>query len=391
MTRRRRGWRWAAAPLMLVAMSAWAQKAPDVALPPFSNAYEPRNVDERGLWMLVDEDERKLRDSAFVINDPKLRDYVRGVLCRTVGADRCAGARVYVMRVPSFNATMAPNGMVEVWSGLLLRTRNEAELAAVLGHEFAHFEQRHGLSDFKHKRSMSDIWAWASLMGGSAGSTLATAAAGSIYSFSRDQEREADVLGEKYGVVAGYDPHAAAAVWTRMMDEADATALGRKQRSRRYDRVSFFADHPTNLERATYMRKLADLSAHGGDTGEAAFAAAMKPWRGEFLADQLKLNDFGGTEYLLEQLAGSGWTEDLLFARAELYRMRGNPRDLLSAAGFYKQAIALDPAHAESYRGLGLSLMRSGATEEGGAALKRYLALKPAAPDAAMIATLATP
>lgn len=391
MTKRCVGLRWAAAPLMVMAVAAAAQKAPNATLPPFSNAYEPRNVDERGLWMLVDEDERKLRDSAFVINDPKLRDYVRGVLCRTVGTDRCAGARVYVMRVPSFNATMAPNGMVEVWSGLLLRVRDEAELASMLGHEFAHFEQRHSLNDFKHKRSMSDVWAWASLMGGRAGGMVATAAMGSIYSFNRDQEREADILGSRYGAAAGYDAHAASDVWTRLMDEADATALGRRQRSRRYDRVSFFADHPTNLERATYMRKLADASGTGGDTGRAAFAAAIKPWRAEFLADQLKLNDFGGTEYLLEQLANDGWAEDLLFARGELYRTRGNPRDLVSAAGFYKQAIALDPTHAQSYRGLGLSLMRSGVTEEGRAALKRYLALDPVAPDAAMIATLMEP
>ena len=249
MRRRLAGWRWAAA-LLLAAGAAGAQSPP--ALPPFGNAYEPRSVDERGLWMLVDEDERKLRDSPFVINDPALRSYVRGVLCRTVGADRCAGARVYVMRVPGFNATMAPNGMVQVWSGLLLRVRNEAELAAVLGHEFAHFEGRHALADYKHRRTMSDVWAWASLMGGRTGAMVATAAAGSIYSFSRDQEREADVLGGRYGSAAGYDPHAAAAVWTRMMGEADATALGRRQRSRRYDRVSFFADHrPTSNVRRT--------------------------------------------------------------------------------------------------------------------------------------------
>ena len=115
----------------------------------------------------------------------------------------------------------------------------------------------------------------------------------------------------------------------------------------------------------------------------------MKPWRAEFLADQLKLNDFGGTEYLLGQLAADGWTEELLFARAELYRTRGNPRDLVSAADLYRQAIAQDPGRAESYRGLGLSLMRSGAGAEGAEALRRYVALKPAAPDAAMIATLA--
>lgn len=376
------------AAVALSSVALGAATSPKPTLPPFAHAYEPQGVDERGLWMEVDEDERKLRDSSFGIKDTALNAYIRGVLCRTVGEDRCAGARVYVMRVPAFNASMAPNGMVEVWSGLLLRMRNEAELSAVLGHEFAHFEQRHSLKGFKHKRSMSNIWAWASVMGGRTGMMVASGAAGSIYAFDRDQEREADMLGWKYGAVAGYEPHAAADVWSRLMDEADATALGRRQRSHRYDRVAFFADHPTNLERASTMRQLADTIGASGDTGEARYLAAIRPWRADFLADQLKLNDFGGTEYLLGQLAAHGWTEDLLFARGELYRMRGNPRDLVSAAAFYRQAIALDPAHAESHRGLGLAQLRGGEPEAGRVALKRYLELRPSASDAAMMSTL---
>lgn len=360
-------------------------------LPPFENAYEPRTVDERGLWMLVDEDERKLRDSAFVLRDAALTSYVREVLCRTVGAERCRGSRVYVMRVPHFNATMAPNGCVEVWSGLLLRVQDEAELAAVLGHEFAHFEQRHSLRDFKHKRSMSDLWVWGSLLGGSVGSTLATSALGSIYSFSREQESEADVLGAKYAIAAGYTSRAAANIWQKLMEEADATAFGRKQRSHRYDRVAFFADHPTNLDRATYLSKLADATKSSGENGATRFSAAIKPWRAQFLADQLKLNDFGGTEYLLGQLARDGWTEELLFARAELYRLRGNPRDLVTAADFYRQAIEIDPVHAESYRGMGLALLRSGNSAQGQSALTRYLELAPNASDAAMIKNLIAP
>src|SRR3712207_9320547 len=69
------------------------------------------------------EDERKLRESKYVINDPELNDYLTGVLCRAVGPERCKGVRIYVVRMPAFNASMAPNGMMQVWSGLLLRAR----------------------------------------------------------------------------------------------------------------------------------------------------------------------------------------------------------------------------------------------------------------------------
>ena len=371
-----------------------AASAPKAPLPPYSGAYEPQTVDERGLWMQFDEAERTMRDSAFVLKEPALTAYVRTVLCRTVGADRCRGTRIYVVRNPDFNASMAPNGMMVVNSGLLIRVRDEAELAAILGHEFAHFEQRHGLHHFQHNRSMTDVVAWMSVVAASGASyqvrstavDVANSAVGSMFSFGRDEEREADLLGAKYMLAAGYDPNALPDIWNRAMDEADATAFGRKQKSHRYDRLSFFASHPTSLERATYLRTLvAEMGA--GDAGRDALQGAVKPLRGAFLADQIKLNDFGGTEYLFGQLAAGTWDAELLCARGDLYRTRGNPRDLVSAAGFYEEAIALDPAAADAYRGLGLARLRSG-DAKGAEALKHYLALRPDAPDRAMILTL---
>ncbi|RZM09640.1 MAG: tetratricopeptide repeat protein, partial [Sphingomonas sp.] len=87
------------------------------------------------------------------------------------------------------------------------------------------------------------------------------------------------------------------------------------------------------------------------------------------------------------QLAGTEWSPELLFARGELYRARGNPRDLVEAVGFYRAAVTRDPTHAEAYRGLGLAQLRSD-DSTGAAALRTYLTMKPAADDAAMILTL---
>lgn len=145
---------------LLGAVATGAHAEPIPTLPPYTAAYQPQSVDERGLWMEFDEAERALRDSKAVINDPALTTYLRGVVCRTVGAQRCDTARIYVVRDASFNASMAPNGMLIIHSGLLLRVRNEAELAAVLGHEFAHFELRHSLAQFKRARTAGDIAAW---------------------------------------------------------------------------------------------------------------------------------------------------------------------------------------------------------------------------------------
>uniref|UniRef100_UPI0025E4BEE8 tetratricopeptide repeat protein n=1 Tax=Sphingomonas sp. TaxID=28214 RepID=UPI0025E4BEE8 len=86
-------------------------------------------------------------------------------------------------------------------------------------------------------------------------------------------------------------------------------------------------------------------------------------------------------------LAGAQWTAPLLFARGELYRTRGNPRDLVSAIEFYREAIAQDPTNADAYRGMGLAQLRS-SDPLAGDTLRQYLAMKPNADDKAMISTL---
>ena len=110
--------------------------------------------DEGGLWALMDRDETRLRRSPLLMADASLRDYLQGVVCR-LGGEHCADVRVYPMRTPWFNASMAPNGMVQVWSGLLLRVDNEAQLAAVLAHELAHYLQRHSVERLRDARGRS--------------------------------------------------------------------------------------------------------------------------------------------------------------------------------------------------------------------------------------------
>ncbi|MES3099137.1 M48 family metalloprotease [Sphingomonas faeni] len=357
-------------------------------LPTYTQAYTPTTVDERGIWMLADDEERQLRESPSIIKDRALNEYVRGVLCRTVGADRCASVRLYIQQMPFFNATMSPNGTMTVWSGLLLRVRNEAELGSVLGHEFGHFELRHTLRSFRNRRSGSDLMAWASILIQNS-SDIRYNAWGQIYAFDRAQERDADMIGFQYLSRSQYPSSAAADVWDHMMSEADATSIGRKGRAQHKYVAGFFASHPTDLARATYLRAASIEAADVKPAVADAHHAAMAKWLPVFLNDQIKLNDFGGSEYVLANLAESGgWTTPLLIARGDLYRERGNPRDLVSAAQFYQEAITKGDAPPEAYRGLGLSLLRSQQVADGQAALTTYLRLKPAATDAALIATL---
>lgn len=373
-------------------MALPAMAAPAATLPPYTLAYEPTTVDERGMWMEADERERLLRDSPLRMRDGGLEAYVREVLCREVGDARCMGVRVYVIEIPAFNATMMSNGCMEVWSGLLLRARNEAELAAVLGHEFAHFELRHTLLGFKARRGATDVMAWVSVLGAMAkkdmGNTNLSIVA-SLYRFDRAQETEADLLGFKYMAASGYPAKAAADVWQQHMAEEDATAIGRGLKPRQKYQSGIFDTHPTDLKRAEYLSKAAAQLPDDGDARAAQYRAAIAPYLPRLLAAQTKMNDFGGSDFILNTLAtDGGWTGELLFARAELYRARGNPRDLQLAALWYQDAKKAGYARPELDRNLGLALLRNGQAEEGQKSLRTYLAARPDASDAKMIQAL---
>ena len=375
-----------------------AEAVDDTPLPS-AHGYEPQDDLEKGLWYEMDEAEKRLKESRFLIEDPELNDYVRSVLCKTVGEERCQATRLYLVRTPQFNASMAPNGVMLVYSGLLLRMRDEAQLAAVLGHEFTHFEKQHSLRIFRSIRSKTDIMSWLSVLPVrlpyAASMVSQYALIGSVYSFNREMEREADAGSIDELVSAGYDPRAASAIWSQLGAEMDATAKERRHRSDKNRNGGLFATHPRSTDR---MGKLAMLAREAMaedteyDRGTAEYRAAIGDWWPKLIDDQIALKDFGGTEYLLATLAGDdplGWTGDLLYARGELYRARAEEGDFAQAADFYRQAIATGTAPAESWRGLGISLLRDGFKDEGQAALRSYLDLRPDAPDAALLASMA--
>lgn len=71
---------------------------------------------EAGLWSEMDKAEAHVQRSAERDADPALNRYVHDVMCR-LAPEYCAELRVYILSRPVFNATAAPNGYLEVWSG----------------------------------------------------------------------------------------------------------------------------------------------------------------------------------------------------------------------------------------------------------------------------------
>ena len=377
----------------LVATSPAQSSEPAPLPPPYEGTYQPHGVDEVGMWREDDERERALAASPVVIRDEALTSYIQDLLCRTVGTDRCSSIRTYIIREPTFNATMSPNGTMRVFSGLLLRARSEAELAAVLGHEFGHFERRHGLERFRATRRGTDTLAWSALLASMSRSyqvrqtyqNLQFSIYGDLFRYARDHEREADILGLGYLNASELRPQAAAEVWQNLMNELEASAAVRGLRKPNFKSIAFTASHPPEGERAEYLSELALPEADERDDGAERYQEALSEWLPIFLEDQIKLNDFGASDYIITNLAENGWTANLWYARGELFRTRGAQRDMVNAIEFYSNAIELNSTFASAYRGLGLSLIKTGRKSEGQEALLRYLALEPEADDAKLI------
>jgi regulator of sirC expression with transglutaminase-like and TPR domain len=75
----------------------------------------------------------------------------------------------------------------------------------------------------------------------------------------------------------------------------------------------------------------------------------------------------------------------LKFYEGEIYRLRAEPGDIERAAAAYKDAIAFPDAGPDAFRAHGYAQLKMGNRDEGLTALRRYLELKPDAPDAEMV------
>ncbi len=333
----------------------------------------------------MDEYERDLRSSRLIIKDEALNAYVRSILCRLVGEAECRNIRIYIMHTPYFNASMAPNGVMQVWSGLMLRTQNEAQLASVMAHEYTHFRNRHSVKLFRDAKSKSNAAAWLAFTG--IGLIASIGLASAMFKFSREMEKEADIGGMELLAAAGYDTREAAVIWEQLRAEMDATAAARGRKSRKDKNGGMFATHPPSAERVTYLTQSASQNpGTPGATGLSEYQSAMQHFWPEFLDDQLKMNDFGASDYVLASIAaGRGWTPWLSFARGELYRRRGNDGDYEQAIGFYTDAIENGGQLPEIWRGRGLALLKLDQDESARTDLAEYIERAPDASDRAMI------
>jgi predicted Zn-dependent protease len=335
--------------------------------------------DEGGLWAMMDREESRLRRSPFALRDKALTGYLQDVACR-LGGEHCPDVRVHVVRTPLFNANMAPNGMMQVWTGLLLRLENESQLAAVLGHEMGHYFERHSL---ERLRDVKSRMAFAQFIGlfGLVGAIGQLGILASAFAYSREHETRADRLGMHLLQQAGYDGRQAARVWDNLVGEIEVT--GGKDAGKR---SPMLASHPPVETRRDDLLALA--GERGGKVGEDEFQRTIAPFRLDWLHDEVKRGQYEESLVLFDRMLKRQPADaEVLFARGEVRRLRATPEDLVQSLADLTEAARLDKAPALTHRSLGLAYRQRQDFPAAVQAFERYLAVAPEAADASLIKT----
>lgn len=175
-----------------------------------------------------------------IIRNRTLEDYARKVASRLWSlpeADQYPYS-IKIVHQPSINAFALPGGPMFIHTGLIDAADNEAQMAGVIAHEISHVALRHGTNQASKATPFQLLGL---LAGGLVGDSLwgqltqlgiGIGANSVLMKYSRDAERDADLLGTRMLAKAGFDPVQMATFFEKL--EADGGSRG----------PEFFSSHP---------------------------------------------------------------------------------------------------------------------------------------------------
>jgi predicted Zn-dependent protease len=332
---------------------------------------------------------------------PDLTAYVSEVGQKLAAvADRKLPYEFSVLNSSVPNAWALPGGKIAVNRGLLTELKNEAELAAVLGHEIVHAAARHG-AKAQERATMMQAGLGVAQVGAAVGGIDANLASLVLQGagvgaqmvqqkYGRDQELESDKYGMKYMKKAGYDPTGAVT-----LQETFVRLAGEGEQKEPDWFEGLFASHPPSVERVQENKKTAAELGVGGEIGAERYIARLKP-----LVDMKPAYDKYDAAMAAAHKGDIAQAKSLLGEAMKLAPQEGRFQQLAGeialsekkpqeAAGYYQKAMELNPGYFGSYLGAGVAQYRAGDKAKAEQYLTQSAKLLPTAPAAYFLGNLA--
>jgi len=303
-----------------------------------------------------------------VVQDAKLNAYIQsvgqGMVRQTHRPDMPYSFRA--VNATYINAYAFPGGSIATTRGILLELENEAELAALLGHELGHVNARHTAQQMTkgmltglvlagvttYAKNKSDQY-------GQLAQSLGQIGAGMMLAhYSRDNEHEADSLGMQYLVNSDYTPEGMVGLMgvlkglsstkpsaIELMFSTHPWSGDRYDRAVQSARSQYAANTNQRINRERYMDNTAQLRKLKGaidamQKGERAMMSKRMPEAESELKNALKQ-------------APKDYTGHVLMAK--YYLTNDNPRQALAYA---REAQALYPKEAQAHHISGVTKLR---------------------------------
>jgi beta-barrel assembly-enhancing protease len=256
-----------AARFILVPVLLTALALPGVAqtrIERHKNSYSPKQDVELGRQAAAE-----VRQQMPLLNDERVEDYIERIGDRLV--DQIPGEfqqpefrySFDVVNLREINAFALPGGPMFLHRGMIQAAKTEGEIAGVMAHELSHVILRHGTAQAT-KGQKYQIGAIAgqvlgAVIGGRTGAVVSQGTQLGVgvtfLRFSREYEREADLLGAQMMARAGYDPREMA----RMFQTIEKQGGG--------GGPEFLSDHPNPGNRVQAINREAEMLRVQGGRG----------------------------------------------------------------------------------------------------------------------------
>lgn len=196
--------------------------------------------------------ELEQKEKVKYVQDPAVVEYVRQLsepIIRQANKDRPGVKwKINVIDDPkTVNAFATPGGYLYVYTGLILASDTEAELAGVMAHEAGHVVGRHSARAMVNQMGLQTVTQLA--LGQNPGAAAQLAAqfvgGGAMLAHSRSEETEADEYGARYSSGAGYDPRGLIAFFEKLQAmQGQSPGI-----------MKWLSTHPTNKDRISHLQQ----------------------------------------------------------------------------------------------------------------------------------------